>query len=77
MLPSYARARKGVGVIKLDSNDEIFNIFGVNESDKIRVLTTEGVEEINVSDIKVKSRIAAGTKMLLTKGIIIKADVIR
>lgn len=77
MLPSYARARKGVGVIKLDSNDEIFNIFGVNESDKIRVLTTEGVEEINVSDIKVKSRIAAGTKMLLTKGIIIKADVVR
>ena len=77
MLPSYARARKGVGVIKLDSNDEIFNIFGVNESDKIRVLTTEGVEEINVSDIKVKSRIAAGTKMLLTKGVIIKADVVR
>lgn len=77
MLPSYARARKGVGVIKLDSNDEIFNIFGVNETDKIRIVTSEGIEEVNVSDIKVKSRIAAGTKMMQSKGVIVRADVIR
>ena len=77
MLPSYARARKGVGVIKLDNNDEILNIFGVNESDKIRLVTTENVEEISVSDIKAKSRIASGTKMIQSKGFIIRADVIR
>lgn len=77
MLPTYTRAKKGVGVIKLDASDEIFNIFGVNESDKIRLLTSEGIEEINVADIKVKSRIAAGTKMMLSKGIIVKAEVIR
>lgn len=77
MLPSYARGRKGVQVIKLDGNDEIFNIFGVNETDKIRVVTSEGVEEVNVADMKVKSRIAAGVKMLSTKGVIVRADVVR
>ena len=77
MLPSYARGRKGVGVIKLDSNDEVFNIFGVNESDKIRILTSEGIEEISVSAIKVKSRIAAGTKLMKSKGVIVRADIVR
>ena len=77
MLPSYVRARKGVGVIKLDSNDEIFNIFGVNESDKIRLVTSEGVEEIPVTSIKSKSRLAAGTKLLTSKGVIIRADIVR
>lgn len=77
MLPCHSRGKKGVGVIKLDTNDEIFNIFGVNESDKIRVITNEGVEEIPVNTIKPKSRLAAGTKMLQTKGVIVKADIIR
>lgn len=77
MMSTHARARKGSSVIKLDSNDEIFNIFGVNEMDKIRLLTSEGVEEIAVSDIKVKSSIAAGTKMTTSKGIIVRADIIR
>ena len=77
MMQKHARARKGSSVIKLDSNDEIFNIFGVNESDRIRLLTSEGIEEINVSDIKVKSSIAAGTKMMISKGIIVRADVVR
>ena len=77
MLPSYARARKGVGVIKLDANDEIFNIFGVNESDKIRLVTSEGVEEVPVASIKVKSRLAAGTKMIQSKGVIVRADIVR
>lgn len=77
MLTPHARARKGSSVIKLDSNDEIFNIFGVNEMDKIRLLTSEGVEEIAVSDIKVKSSIAAGTKMTTSKGVIVKADIVR
>ena len=77
MLTSHSRARKGSDVIKLDGNDEIFNIFGVNELDIIRLLTTEGIEEIPVVDMKVKSTIAAGTKMMLSKGIIVRADVVR
>lgn len=77
MMQVHSRARKGSSVIKLDSNDEIFNIFGVNESDKIRLVTSDGIEEINVSDIKSKSSVATGTKMLKTKGVIVRADVVR
>jgi DNA gyrase subunit A len=78
LLNCLQRGRKGSTVIKLDSTDEIIAVFGVNETDKIRLLTSEGVEEVLVSDIKVKSSIAAGTKMLQNKnGIIVRADVVR
>ena len=77
LLESKTRAKGGSVVIKLDKNDEILNVYGVNESDKIRVLTSEGIEEINVSDIKVKSSIAPGQKMIKSKGVIIKADITR
>ena len=77
MLQPHSRARKGSGVIKLDSNDEIFNIFGVNPHDKIRVITAEGAEEILVESIKVKSSIAAGTKMISSKGVIVRADLMK
>lgn len=77
MLSCSSRGKSGNKVIKLDSNDEILNVFAVNETDKIRLLTTDGIEEIPVSDIKVKSSIAAGTKMVQSKGIIVKADVVR
>jgi DNA gyrase subunit A len=77
MLERNTRAKAGHKVIKLDSNDEILNVYGVNESDKIRLLTSDGVEEVAVKDIKVKSSIAAGTKMTKSKGIIVRADVVR
>ena len=77
MMKQLSRAKAGNSVIKLDSSDEILNIYGVNSGDKIRVLTTEGVEEVLIDDIKVKSSIAAGQKMLKTKGIIVRADVTR
>ena len=77
MLACSSRGRSGNKVIKLDTNDEILNVFAANETDKIRLLTTEGVEEVAVSSIKVKSSIAAGTKMVQSKGIIVKADVVR
>lgn len=77
LLEPKSRAKAGSSVIKLSGNDEIFNIFSVNETDKIRILTSEGIEEINVSDIKEKSSIAAGTKMMKSKGVIVRADVVR
>ncbi len=77
MLECNHRAKSGHKVIKLDSNDEILNVYGVNESDNIRVLTSDGVEEVPVSSIKVKSSIAAGTKMIKSKGVIVRADVTR
>ena len=77
LLECNHRGKSGHKVIKLDGNDEILNVYGVNETDKIRVLTSEGIEEIAVADIKIKSSIAAGTKMLQSKGVIVRADVVR
>ena len=77
MLDCDSRGKSGHKVIKLDTNDEILNVYGVNETDKIRVLTSDGAEEVAVADIKPKSSIAAGTKMIKSKGIIVRADVIR
>ena len=77
LLTVHSRGTKGSSVIKLDPNDEIFGIYGASESDKLRIVTTEGIEEIAISDIKSKSSIAAGQKVILSKGIILKADIIR
>ena len=76
LLECNARGKAGHKVIKLDSTDEILNVYGVNETDKIRILTPEGIEEVSVSDIKVKSSIAAGTKMIKSSNIV-RADVVR
>ena len=73
----HARGCKGSNAIKLDTTDEILGIFGVNENEIIRVLTSEGIEQVAVSDIKVKSNIAAGTKMIKSKGVIIKAEAVK
>ena len=77
MLECNSRGKSGHKVIKLDNNDEILNVYGVNESDRIRVLTSDGAEEVAVANIKSKSSIAAGTKMIQSKGIIVRADVVR
>lgn len=76
LLECNHRAKSGHKVIKLDDNDEILNVYGVNESDKIRILTSEGVEEVPVVNIKSKSNIAAGTKMI-SKGYVVRADIVR
>ena len=64
LMNSHARGSKGSSCIKLDSNDEIYGIYGVSESNKIRIVTSENVEEIPVANIKSKSSIAAGQKLL-------------
>ena len=77
LMSSHARGTKGSSCIKLDSNDEIFGIYGASESDKLRIVASDMVEEVPITNIKVKSSIAAGQKLLNTKGIILKADVIK
>ena len=77
LLSTHSRGTKGSSVIKLDPTDEIFGIYGASESDRIRIVTTEGIEEIPIVDIKSKSSIAAGQKLILTKGIVLKADIVR
>lgn len=76
MLERSSRAKGGSKVIKLDNNDEILNVYGVNSGDRIRVLTSDGIEEVLIDDIKSKSSIAAGTKMIKSKGVIVRSDVI-
>lgn len=73
----HDRGCKGSNVLKLDPTDNIFGVYAANNSDIIRLITSEGVEEIPVSEIKDKSPLAAGTRMIKSKGIIVKADVMR
>lgn len=77
LMSTHSRGSKGSSCIKLDSNDEIFGIYGASESDNIRVVTSDAVEEVPVTSIKSKSSIAAGQKLLASKGIIVKADIVR
>lgn len=71
------RGQAGNNVIKLNPGDEIFNIFGVNENDVIRVVSSDIVEEVLVKDIKSSSTISKGIPMLKSKGIIIRADALK
>ena len=77
LMTPHKRGSSGTGVIKMDDNDEIFTIIGANDNDQLRILTTEGVEIIPIANIKTKSSIAPGQKILTSKGQIIKVDIIR
>ena len=77
LLTPHSRNSKGSNVIKLDANDSIFGIYAVSETDKLKIITNECVEEVNVSDIKLKSTIAAGTKMITSKGVIVNIQIHR
>lgn len=76
-LAAHQRAKAGNNVIKLDNSDTIFSIFGVSESDTLRMVTSEGPIEIPVSEVKLKSAIAVGQKLVSVKGVIIRCDIIR
>lgn len=69
-LPRSSRGRAGNSVIKLDPGDSIHNIYGTREVDTLRVLTSEGVTELPISEIKLKSGIAAGQKVISQKPVI-------
>jgi DNA gyrase/topoisomerase IV subunit A len=77
LMSSHSRGSKGSSCIKLDSNDEIFGIYSASESDVLRVVTSESIEEIPINTIKSKSSIAAGQKIISSKGIILKVDIIK
>jgi DNA gyrase subunit A len=77
MLQCHKRATGGSKVIKLDATDEIHAIVGANETDVLKILTTEGTVEIPMSEIKSKSTLAAGQKFSDIKGVVVRVDVIR
>ena len=59
-LTPHDRARSGVNVIKLGNNDSINSIFGADDTNIIRIVTSNNILEIPVSEIKSKSPIARG-----------------
>ena len=77
MLEPKSRGKKGINVSKLDSSDEIFGVYAANENDIIKVITTDGVEEVLVSTIKQKTPVAPPQKVTLLKGVVIRCDIIK
>lgn len=56
------RNQAGSAVIKLGKTDKIHTIYGVNDSNILKIITKTGPIEVNVSDIPVGSSISGGTK---------------
>ena len=65
---SHDRARAGVNVIKLKPGDSIKDIFGANDTDAVRVVTSTNVVEIPVNSVGVHSTVAAGEVIPQLKG---------
>lgn len=75
-LPQKDRAQAGSTVIRLKEGDSILSIYGVNEKDKLHIVTSEGPVDVEVSRLKTKSAIAAGEKIIKNGTIIVRCDVI-
>ena len=71
---SHNRARAGINVIKLQSGDSIKAIYGANDSDIIRIVTSSAVVEVPVNSIKSRSSVAAGDNIPLKGANIVRCD---
>ena len=69
------RAQAGNNVIKLGRSDSIIGIYGVNDHNQLRVITTANTYDIRIADIATGSSMAAGAKIPGIKGseVVIKA----
>lgn len=77
-LDRSARNKAGSSVIKLAKGDRIVAIYGVNDTDVLKISTTNTKHEINISDIVIGSSVSSGMKILDDKNFtVIKAEVIR
>lgn len=77
MMSPHRRGTGGQNCIKLDSSDEIFCILAAGANDTIKITTLDGVENIPVSMVKVKSPIAPGARYITSKSQVLKAEIIR
>ena len=66
-LERSSRYKSGSSVIKLGKSDSIFSIYGVNDSNTLRVITRLGTTDILVKDIPVMSSVSAGSRMIPLK----------
>lgn len=74
-LPRSSRNKAGNNVIKMTKDDNIIAIYGVNDSNYLRVTTTTTSVNIPVSDIPLQSTLASGVKMINMKNeSILKVD---
>lgn len=69
------RGKNGANVIKLAKNDKIKTIFGVAETDIIKVTTKSGRLDIPVSTVKESSSAGSGEKLISDS--IIRCDILR
>ena len=70
------RNKAGNNIIKLSKGDSIQNVYGVTEKNILSVVTTSGVIDIPISDIRRGSSISQGDKIISTKSdIILKTNI--
>ena len=70
----HNRACAGINVIKLKDHDAIKSIYGANDHDVLRILTSNQTVEVPVSDIQSRSPVAAGDNIPLKGANIIRVD---
>ena len=73
------RYQAGSGVIRLGSRDNVVSIYGVNEKNSIRVVTSSNIIDIPVADIPCNSSVSSGTKIPGVSGqdIVVKTKLIK
>ena len=73
------RYQTGSSVIRLGARDNVVSIYGVNESNSIRVVTSSEIIDLPVSSIAVGSSVSAGTKIpgIKSQDIVVKTKLIK
>lgn len=77
-LPNLGRNRSGSRIIKLAKTDSIKNVYGVHNTDTLKVTTKGNSYEFIVGEIPTGTSISSGTRLMATKNDnIIRCDIIR
>ena len=76
-LATSSRNKAGSNMIKLGKQDEIVSVYGVNDSNVLHIVTTDGVLDIPVSDIPLGSSVSQGERLINGKGNIVIKTVIK
>lgn len=65
---AHNRAGVGINVIKLKPGDSIKSIYGANDTDAVRIVTSNSVLEVPISSVACKSTVAPGDTIIGIKG---------
>lgn len=76
-LSAHNRGGAGINVIKIKPGDSVKSIYGANDTDVIRIVTSSNVVEVPVASIEAKSTVSPGESIVGLKGLsIIRTDLI-